>query len=137
MEKQLIVEEYIGNENGSLPEDYKFYCFNGNAYCCLVCQGREEGWPRFYFMDRDFRLLRINRDSKNAPEGFALPKPRDIEKAYAVADTLSRGFPFVRVDLYLTEKGVRFGEMTFTPAAALDNKRLPETDLMFGGMMEI
>ena len=88
-------------------------------------------------MDRDFRLLRINRDSKNAPEGFALPKPRDIEKAYAVADTLSRGFPFVRVDLYLTEKGVRFGEMTFTPAAALDNKRLPETDLMFGGMMEI
>ena len=28
------------------------------------------------------------------------------------------------------------GEMTFTPAAALDNKRLPETDLMFGKMME-
>ena len=73
----------------------------------------------------------------NAPEGFSLPKPRDIDAAYAVADTLSQGFPFVRVDLYLTEKGVRFGEMTFTPAAALDNKRLPETDLMFGAMMEV
>jgi hypothetical protein len=43
----------------------------------------------------------------------------------------------VRVDLYLTEHGVRFGEMTFTPAAALDNKRLPETDLMFGEMMKL
>ena len=137
VEKKIIVEEYIGDGDGRLPEDYKFYCFNGKAYCCMVCQGREEGWPRFYFMDRDFQLLRINRDSRNAPEGFSLPKPRDIDAAYAVADTLSQGFPFVRVDLYLTEKGVRFGEMTFTPAAALDNKRLPETDLMFGAMMEV
>ena len=41
----------------------------------------------------------------------------------------------MRVDLYLTEQGVRFGEMTFTPAAALDNKRLLETDLLFGSLM--
>jgi hypothetical protein len=88
-------------------------------------------------MDIDFQLLRINRDSKNAPEGFAIPKPAGLDKAYDIADTLSKGFPFVRVDLYLTEQGVRFGEMTFTPAAALDNKRLPETDLMFGEMMKL
>ena len=79
--------------------------------------------------------MRINRDSKNAPEGFALPRPAGLEEAFQAADCLSEGFPFVRVDLYLTEKGVRFGEMTFTPAAALDNKRLPETDLLFGSMM--
>lgn len=54
-----------------------------------------------------------------------------------MADALSAGFPFVRVDLYLSGSQVRFGEMTFTPAAALDNKRLPETDLMFGKMLEI
>lgn len=135
VDKKLIVEEYIGNEDGTPPEDYKFYCFDGNAYCVMVCVGREEGWPRFYFFDRDFHLLRINRDSKEAPEGFSLPRPEGLEEAFAIADQLSEGFPFVRVDLYLTEKGIRFGEMTFTPAAALDNKRLPETDLMFGSMM--
>ena len=52
------------------------------------------------------------------------------------ADRLSKPFDFVRVDLYLTPRGVRFGELTFTPAAALDNKRLPETDLRFGRRME-
>lgn len=135
VDKKLIVEEYIGNEDGTPPADYKFYCFDGNAYCVMVCVGREEGWPRFYFFDRDFCLLRINRDSKEAPEGFSLPRPEGLEEAFAIADRLSEGFPFVRVDLYLTDKGVRFGEMTFTPAAALDNKRLPETDLMFGSMM--
>lgn len=135
VDKKIIVEEYIGNGEGVPPEDYKFYCFHGRAYCVMVCVGREEGWPRFYFFDRDFRLLRINRDSAEAPEDFTLPKPEGIGEAFGIADRLSRGFPFVRVDLYLTERGVRFGEMTFTPAAALDNKRLPETDLFFGSLM--
>jgi hypothetical protein len=133
--KKIIVEEYIGGKEGTSPEDYKFYCFHGSAYCVMLCVGREEGWPKFYFFDREFRLMRINRDSAQAPEGFSLPKPEGIEEAFGIADRLSRGFPFVRVDLYLTERGARFGEMTFTPAAALDNKRLPETDLLFGSLM--
>lgn len=135
VDKKIIVEEYIGSREGVLPEDYKFYCFHGSAYCVMVCVGREEGWPRFYFFDREFKLLRINRDSVEAPGDFSLPKPAGLDEAFAAADRLSRGFPFVRVDLYLTEQGVRFGEMTFTPAAALDNKRLPETDLLFGSLM--
>jgi len=135
IDKKIIVEEYIGSREGVPPEDYKFYCFHGRAYCVMVCVGRKEGWPRFYFFDRDFGLLRINRDSAEAPEDFSLPKPEGLLEAFEIADRLSQGFPFVRVDLYLTERGVRFGEMTFTPAAALDNKRLPETDLHFGSLM--
>lgn len=136
VEKKILVEECVGNEDGTLPDDYKFYCFDGKAYCVMVCVGRNEGWPKFYFFDREFQLLRINRDSVNAPEKFSLPKPEGLEYAFEIADRLSKGFPFVRIDLYLTKMGVRFGEMTFTPAAALDNKRLPETDLLFGNLME-
>ena len=135
VDKKIIVEEYIGSGEGLQPDDYKFYCFHGSAYCVMLCVGREEGWPRFYFFDREFRLMRINRDSVEAPEGFSLPRPEGLEEAFQIADRLSMGFPFVRVDLYLTDQGVRFGEMTFTPAAALDNKRLPETDLLFGSLM--
>ena len=135
-EKKLLVEEYIGSADGTLPEDYKFYCFHGRADCVMLCVGRDEGWPKFYFFDRDFRLLRINRDSQAAPEDFTLPKPAGLDEAFAIADRLSKPFDFVRVDLYLTPRGVRFGELTFTPAAALDNKRLPETDLRFGRRME-
>ena len=136
VDKKLLIEEYIGTPDGTLPEDYKFYCFHGRADCVMLCVGRDEGWPKFYFFDRDFRLLRINRDSQAAPEGFTLPKPAGLDEAFAIADRLSKPFDFVRVDLYLTPHGVRFGELTFTPAAALDNKRLPETDLRFGRMME-
>ena len=136
VDKKLLIEEYIGTPDGTLPEDYKFYCFHGRADCVMLCAGRDEGWPKFYFFDRDFQLLRINRDSQAAPEGFTLPKPAGLDEAFAIADRLSKPFDFVRVDLYLTPHGVRFGELTFTPAAALDNKRLPETDLRFGRRME-
>ena len=133
--KKIIVEKYLGRSDGKLPEDYKFYCFHGSAYCVMLCVGREAGWPKFYFFDRDFRLLRINRDSKNAPEDFSLPKPQRLDEALRAADALSAGFPFVRVDMYIAQDKAYFGEMTFTPAAALDNNRLPETDLMFGNML--
>lgn len=135
VDKKILVEEYIGTREGLLPQDYKFYCFHGHAHCVMLCDGREEGWPRFYFFDRNFQLMRINRDGKEAPEDFSFPRPKGLEEGFEIADRLSQNFPFVRVDLYLTDRGVRFGEMTFTPSAAMDNKRLPETDLLFGSML--
>ncbi len=136
MEKKILVEEYIG-EAGIPPEDYKFYCFNGRAHCVMLCQGREEGWPKFYFFDRAFRLLRINPDSQAAPADFAPEKPAGLEEAFQAAEILSAGFPFVRVDLYLIKGQVRFGEMTFTPNYAMDKRRLPETDRMFGELCSL
>ena len=114
--------------DGTLPEDYKFYCFHGQADCVMLCAGRDEGWPKFYFFDRDFQLLRINRDSQAAPEGFTLPKPAGLDEAFAIADRLSKPVDFVRVDLYLTPRGVRFGEQS---AQGLDRFQIERA--VFGG----
>ena len=55
----------------------------------------------------------------------------------AIAEKLSQPFPFVRVDLYNQNGRIYFGELTFTPAAALDKDRLPETDLFFGELIDL
>lgn len=133
--KKLLVESYLGNGK-CVPDDYKFYCFHGRAECVMLCKNREER-SHFYFFDREWHLMRINADSRDAPEGFTQPKPDCLDKAFEYADRLSAPFPFVRVDLYLLDGRVYFGEMTFTPAAGLDNRRLPETDLMFGEMLHL
>ena len=135
--KRIIAERYLDAGGKTLPEDYKFYCFLGHANCVMVCVGRESGWPKFYFFDRNWVLLRINRDSKEAPESFSLPKPAGMDGAFAYADSLSAPFSFVRVDLYLIQGKTIFGELTFTPSAGLDNRRLPQTDLVFGSMMNV
>lgn len=64
------------------------------------------------------------------------PMPIHYEEMVELAKKLSRGFQYVRVDLYCTDK-VYFGEMTFTPASGLD-KYDPDTwDYHMGELWDI
>jgi hypothetical protein len=118
--------------------DYKFYCFNGEAKYVLCCIGREEGQkPSFYFFDRNWELQRLNRQGKMAPEGFSVPKPDGIDQLFDIAEKLSAPFPFVRADFYLEFGKPWFGELTFTPGGGFDYGRLPESDLLFGSMVQL
>ena len=140
--KRIICEKYLGD---SLV-DYKFYCFNGKPTYVLICVGRNGGQPshvegyedpKFFFFDRDWKMCKLTRDSLNCSEDFIIPKPANIEKMWETADKLCRPFPFVRVDLYDVEGRIFFGELTFTPSAAMDTSRLPETDLLFGNLLTL
>ena len=135
--RRILCEAYLQNEDGSRPEDYKLYCFHGRPHCVMVCLNREQGSPAFYFFDRHWQLLRINPDGLRAPEGFTLPRPAALEELFRVAEVLSAPFPFVRVDLYALGSRVVFGELTFTPNAAMDKARLPETDRMIGALLDL
>ena len=136
---KLVCEKLIETEDGSLPVDYKLYCFNGVPHCVLVCSKRGETshGTQYYFFDRDWNLLRYNKRGKEAPDGFSLPKPDGIQQLFDYAAVLSKPFPFVRVDFYLEKGVVIFGELTFTPCGGFDVNRLPETQLRFGEMVDI
>jgi len=134
--RRIICEKYLQPSFGKLPEDYKVYCFNGKAEYVMVCIGREFGHPKFYYFDRYWNLQRhLTKDGIEAPDNFNPEKPDGIENVFSYAEKLSKPFPFVRADFYLFDGQVYFGELTFTPGACLDNKRLPKTDLMFGEML--
>lgn len=135
----ILIEKYLGNASKkAMPEDYKVYCFNGKPTYIMVCVGREKGCvPKFYFFDSSWNLARINKDSKEAPEGFCIPKPKCFEELLTAAKDLSQPFPFVRADFYIFEDNVVFGELTFTPAGGMDTGRLPETDLLMGELLKL
>ena len=82
-------------------------------------------------------MKRYNKLGKEAPEGFTLPKPQNIEMLFDYAEKLTKVFPFVRADFYLENGKCYFGELTFTPMAGFDTNRLPETQLLFGEMVKI
>lgn len=136
---KLICEKLIETENGSLPVDYKLYCFNGVPHCVLVCskRGEMEHGAQYYFFDKDWNLLRYNKRGKEAPVDFTLPRPKGIEQVFDYASKLSKPFPFVRADFYLENEKVTFGELTFTPCGGFDVNRLPETQKKFGEMVDI
>ena len=136
---KLICEKLIETEDGTLPVDYKLYCFNGVPHCVLVCskRGEMEHGAQYYFFDKDWNLLRYNNRGKDAPADFTLPKPEGIEQVFDYAARLSKPFPFVRADFYLEHGEVTFGELTFTPCGGFDVNRLPEMQLKFGEMVNI
>lgn len=135
--KKIIAEKYIETDDGRFPDDYKVYCFNGKPEYIMLCQGREDGATKFYFFDTKWNLKPLNKDSKDAQNNLNIKKPEGLEKLLYYSKKLSEPFPFVRVDFYLEKGEITFGELTFTPAAALDTNRLPETDLLFGKMLKL
>ena len=135
---RILAEKYMTN-NGGTEEltDYKFFCFNGYVDCVMVCIDRHIGETKFYFFNREWKLLRLNPRGIAAPEGFAIPKPTNMDEMFDIASKLSQGIPFVRVDLYDINNRIYFGEMTFFPDSGCDPNLLPETDEYFGNLLKI
>lgn len=136
IQPRIIVEKYLDDPTGDLV-DYKFFCFNGIANCVMVCTERFTGDPKFYFFDKKWNLLRLNKRGKEAPKDFSLPKPSNIDEMFEIAEILAQGFKFVRVDLYDCDGKIYFGELTFYPDSGFDPNLLPETDMYFGKLIKL
>lgn len=135
VERKVIAEQLLEDPNGEEISDYKFYCFDGKVDSVMTCIDRQKGDAKFYFFDRNWELRRYNKRGKAAPEGFTLPRPKNLDKMFELASRLSMDIPFARVDLYNVDGNIYFGEITFYPGSGVDYNRLPETDLYFGSMI--
>lgn len=133
---RIIAEELMKDSSGGLV-DYKFFCFDGYADCVMICLDRHLADPKFYFFDKNWELVRINYRGKEAPEGFTVPKPENMDKMFSVAAKLSKGMRFVRVDLYNVNGSIYFGELTFFPQSGLDSNLLPEAEQRFGELLKL
>ena len=107
----VFAEEYMEDEFGEL-RDYKFFCFNGKVKMLFVAtdrQKREE--PFFNFFDENYTPLNLKQGH---PVNTIIPeKPKGYEKMVEIAEKLSEGIPHVRIDLYIINGDVYFGEYTF------------------------
>ena len=112
--KKIICEKYLETNQGTLPNDYKIYCFNGVAKAILVCTERAEGL-KLSFFDLKWNTLDIGA----SPNQLNIKKPDNLDQMIKYAEKLSSAFPFVRVDFYDIKGKVIFGEMTFSPAGCL------------------
>lgn len=136
VKRKIICEKFMTDVTGGLV-DYKFFCFNGAVDSVMVCLDRHLGDTKFYFFDECWNLKRYNVRGKNAPEGFSVPKPSCMDEMFSIARKLSKGYPFVRVDLYECDGQIYFGELTFFPDSGFDSNILPETDEYFGEKIKI
>ena len=129
---KIICEELLFSDKDDLP-DYKFFCFDGKVYCSYLMEdySLDPKNGRLGFLDRDWNLMPYRR-KEYKPLETQPPKPLNYVRMLEIAETLSEGFPHVRVDLYNIDGKIYFGEMTFTTTAGYVEFDPPEFDKILG-----
>lgn len=114
---QIIFEEFLSVDDGSwvIPVDYKFFVFSGVVGLVVVDLDRFGKHKRSLFT-RDWRHINV---AYEYPKGGDLSPPPNLETMVQLAEKLSNGREFVRIDLYDLGTRVVFGEITHSPDASL------------------
>jgi hypothetical protein len=112
---KIFAEAYIETEDGKPPADYKFYCSEGRVKFLHFIYDRYTPSPKEQVIDIDGRDMKLNFSQTFQRGDAPFIKPNNWNELIAVAEELSNGFKFVRVDLYRSRKSIFVGEMTFWP----------------------
>lgn len=129
--KRIIVEEYLGDKLTT----YRFCCFQGEPKFIYV-QTEEKDKNYIDYFNVDWEQLDY-RWTGWIPDPEPPSKPQRLSEMLQIARELSRGFPFVRIDLYEVGARIYFSEFTFLPAGGImrfDNKR---TARLLGSWIDI
>lgn len=114
---RLLIEEILTNSKDELPEDYKFFVANGR------CQFVQVDTSRFQNHCRDIytpEWAHVPVENIYPNSGQILKKPDALEEMIKIAEVLGEDTDFIRVDLYNTSKGVKFGELTNYPGGGVE-----------------
>ena len=118
VKNRIIAEEYLEDESGAL-RDYKFYCYDGEPlfYGVFTDRYTDETVDMYDMAGNKLEGI-INGGVKNS--NYVLPQGDNFPEMVDVVRKLARQFQFVRVDLYMVNNNIFFGELTFTDGAGSD-----------------
>ncbi len=134
---RVLAEAFIGGDDGRLPDDFKFFCFDGHVRAVVVCTNRKKAHADYYFMTPDWKPFPVNALSREAERTDFLPEqPAAYAEMLRLAETLGQGIPQVRVDLYEYRGSVLFGEMTLYDQAGFDDEFVDGGDARMGAFYD-
>lgn len=132
---QIIAEELLVDKKGNIPDDFKIHCFNNG-------QKKHKFFETFYLVDgklnkniydESWNLIDYNYGFHG--DGRKIKKPNNFDEIIDICDKLSEDFNYVRIDLYLFNDKIYFGEMTFTPGAGYAKFDSDDKDYLWGSYM--
>ena len=107
---KVLVEELLEAEDGKDLKDYKVFCFHGVPKLIQVDLDRFEDHKRNFY-DLDWNLLDLEIEYPSVDVNVS--KPALLEEMIKLSAKLAAPFNHVRVDWYVVNNKLIFGEMTF------------------------
>lgn len=135
---RIIAEKYMENCDGSELRDYKLFCFDGRPELLFLASDRYSKTEPLHFDWYDMNLNHLPFETIGyPPKNVVIDYFPKWEEMKEVAQKLSAGFPHVRVDLYLINGNVYFGELTFFHDAGLVPVKPMEWEYKLGEMIDL
>lgn len=133
--RKILAEQLLLKPNGEIPEDWKFFCFHGEVKIVQVDFDRYNDKHSRNLYDRNFKKL----DMKllYPTNDIELKKPYLFDSAIAIAEKLSKDFTFIRVDLYLVDDTIFFGELTNYPGNGFIPFQPEEKEYEIGKLLQL
>ena len=133
---RIIAEKYMVCKDGRPMPEYKIFCFNGKAKMILVCKGEAHSSKRTNdYCDLNLKRLPFTSLYPNS-EG-ELERPAQMDQMIELAEKLAAGIPQVRIDLYLCDGNIYFGEITLYHNAGFCPIEPYEWDVKLGSWIEL
>lgn len=135
---RIIAEEYMFNEDGTDLADWKIHCFNGEPRLLFYASDRynPKEHLKFDWYDMDLQHLPIKSKGYGNANRVIVPFP-EWEQMKKIARDLSEGMPYVRVDLYLINHQIYFGELTFFHDGGVVALEPQKWEYIFGSWIEL
>lgn len=115
---RIICEEFLEDEKHFVPEDYKVYCFNGKPKYIVVFHNRFDDSKELSesVYDTSWNKQEISLDDHFQISDIVENKPECLDKMLEFAEVLSGNTYQSRVDFYIVNGNLKFGEITLYTA---------------------
>lgn len=110
IERKILIEELLVDLNGKIPSDIKVHCFHGEPKFIQIASNDHKSNDIY-----DLAWNKLDVDYLNKRSSTIHDKPLRFLDILKVSKDLADGFDYVRVDMYLVNDILYFGELTFTP----------------------
>jgi|SRR5690554_1333397 len=132
---RIIAEKYLVDESKSELKDYKLHCFHGKVQFIQVDFGRFTNHKRNIYNTswelQDFEI------QKPRDISYAISKPVVLSRMIEIAEIISKEMKYLRVDLYVVNDKIYFGEITFHHGGGIEEFRPKEMNCKIGYLISI
>ena len=137
IEPKIICEKYLKDKNNNPPNDYKIFCFNGEAKLIQVDFNKFNSHKRnLYEYNSGWKFIDAEIECPNHPKRD-ISELKNLDKMLELSEILSDEFPHVRVDFYNIEGEIIFGELTFFHGSGFRISRPEKLKIKMGSWLKL
>ena len=137
VKRRIIAEQFLECKGHVDLPDYKFYCFNGVPKYCQVIRDRNS-LETIDFYDMEWNHMPFIGLNPMAKNGITpVPKPKSLDCMIDICHKLASDIPFTRIDLFVINDKIYFGEITFYPASGFGCFTPQEWDCKLGKLIKL